>query len=624
MSFDYQKPKSAAKEVTVKGAKLEHVVLSTMKTISTIVGSTLGPGGQPVLIERFEHGMAPMVTKDGVTVFRSLGFDNPAAHVIMEAARDASVRTANEAGDGTTTATVLAEATVRLTSEYCKRNPKASPQRVVRQLEKLFRDDIAPMVADTSLTVDSGSPEGKKLLRGVAKISANGDEALADTVMECFDLVGDEGNVTITEVNGPSRYEVERIEGYPIETGYEDSCGKFYPKFVNDPGTQRCVMENPVFILYHGRITEIQTLFALCSAIGVMWQQGKYDKHNVVIFATGYSETVLGHLAFNFVTPDSINIFPMLVPKSPLSNGQLQFLQDMAAVTGADIFDPINKPLESFLLEDTELKGKEDVVSELAGYLGPGVKQFEATRFRATIVGHATGACEGEDGQVTTFEDQLVRRSDEIRTLMENPESKMDLELLQERLGKLTNGIAKLKVVGSSSGELREKRDRAEDAVCAVRGAIKMGVLPGGGWMLMNIARHLTARYPQDEVISQVLRPALEEPVMLLYRNCGFNDEEIEGLLKPVHAEIMRPTTKGPIVYDALEGKYVNAYEAAVLDSTPAVLEAIRNSLSIASLLGTLGGTVVFRRDAELERSEARDTQNFMRDANSNAADERP
>lgn len=624
--MEYQKPKSAAKDVTVKGPKLESLVLSTMKTISTIVGSTLGPGGQPVLIERFEHGMAPMVTKDGVTVFRSLGFDNPSSHVIMEAARDAAVRTANEAGDGTTTATVLAESIVRLTHAFCKENPKFSPQKVVRRLESVFRTVIQPAIQDDSFKVDSTTDDGKKLLRGVAKISANGDDALADVVMECFDLVGDEGNVTITEVSGPSHYEVERIDGFPIETGYEDSCGKFYPKFINDPGTQRCVLENPVFILFHGRITEIQTIIAICSAIGIMWQQGKYDKHNVVIFATGFSETVLGHLAFNFVSPDSINIFPMLVPKSPLTNGQLQFLQDLAAVTGAVIFDPINKPLEAFSLDDHELKGKADIIAELSGCLGPGLRQFEASRFRATIVGHATGECETETGEVTTFEDQLIKRADEIKQLMENPESALDKILLQERLGKLTNGIAKLKVVGSSNGELREKRDRAEDAVCAVRGAIKHGVLPGGGWTLLKLNMTLSEGYPDDEVVTRVLCPALLAPISLLYRNCGFNDEEIEEALKPVRKSIQKPSkTSGLLVYDALEGKYVNPYQEGILDSTPAVLEAIRNSLSIASLLGTLGGICVFQRDHELDRSEAKETQNFMRDANvEGEADSRP
>ncbi len=586
--MEYSKVKSAPKSIVTKGPGLNRIVLKTMETISSIVGATLGPGGQPVLIERFEHGLPALVTKDGVTVFRALGFDDPAAQTIMETARDASVRTASEAGDGTTTATILSEAIVRNIHRYCYQNKRVSPQRVVRHLEKTFRDHVEPAVKRLSRTVELGTDEGDRLLKAVAGVSSNGDSDLADAVMECFEITGDEGNVTILESSGSSRYEVEKIEGFSIAMGYEESCAKFYAKFINDPGTQRTIMEKPVFLLYHGRINEIQTVALLMEQVGSAWQTTQFN-HNVVLVATGFSETVLGNLAANFSYEGSINVFPLLAPMSPQSNGQLQFLMDVAAVTGAKILDPLNAPIEMASLDD----------------LGPGVAAFEASRFRSSILGYADATL-------------LEMRVDELKSGLESPESELDAILIRERIAKLAGGIAKLRVIGASNGELKEKRDRAEDAVCAVRGAIKHGCLPGGGWTLLKLCSVL----PKDDIIDQVLRTAFMEPFTRLLQNCGITEpEESRAIMEPILVGLQTDT---PIVYDFLERKHVNAYDSGILDSTPAVLEAIRSSISIASLLGTLGGTVVFKRDAALEREEAKATAAWLRDANTNPADERP
>lgn len=591
MSMSYQKVKSVSKNIRVKGASLEKMVLQTMKTISDIVGATLGPGGQPVLIERQEYNLPPMITKDGVTVFRSLGFDDPTAHAIMETARDASIRTASEAGDGTTTATVLAEAIVRHASQFNRLNPKVSPQKIVRRLEQAFSTVIEPLIKSLAIKADDWStPSGQSLLKSVAKISANGDQALADAVIECFKLVGDDGNVTIAEISGPSRYEVERIEGYPVQIGYEESCTKFYPKFINDAANQRCSMDAPVFLLYHGRITEIQSLVFILESIGRAWQTDQFP-HNVVVVATGFSESVLGHLAVNFAAADTINVFPLLVPQSPLPSGQLNFLEDISAVTGAKILDSLSLPLDQAELE----------------HLGRGCTQFEASRFRSTIIGKSN-------------EDEVILRVDELKHQAMNAASELDRIILQERVGKLTGGIAKLKVIGSSNGELKEKRDRAEDAVCAVRGAIKNGCLPGGGWTLLRVMNEL--KKTPDYIVDSVLLPSLFEPVRRLLSNCGLDEEEGQAILLPIIKNI---DSNGPVlVYDALENVHVDPVEGGVLDALPAVLEALRNSISNASLLGTLGGTVVFKRDLEVERNEAANASSFERSANMvNEADER-
>lgn len=601
--MEYQKVKSAPKAITVKGDALRKRVLGTMHTVSSIVGATLGPGGQPVLIERFEHGLPPLITKDGVTVMRSLGMSDATDHCIMEAARDAATKTANEAGDGTTTATILSEALVRHIDEYCKRNPHVSPQKVVRTLESTFKEIIEPEILSRSITVK----DDESLQKSVAKISANNEESLALAVMECFRAVGDEGNVTILERSGPTGYKVERLEGFPITMGYEQSCAKYYTAFINDAATQKVIMDRPVFLLYHGVINDVQPILPLLQKVGDELEkklQGigtEYEHYNVVIVATGFSPRVLGSLAHSSTQANSIRMFPLVVPLFASANGQRQFLDDVAAVTGAVVFDPLTNPVHKGELVD----------------LGPGVTTFESSRFRSMIIGRAEGEVPPNSqfaSEYATFEDRLLSRVADLEVLVENPESTIDGIWLQERIGKLTNGIAKLHVIGSSNGELKEKRDRAEDAVCAVRGAIKHGCLPGGGWMLLKLCSILPDTNP---VVRDVLKPALMVPVDRLLKNCGFNDVDIKGILEPVISGLRDGKA---IVYDAYEHRHGDPVELGVLDSTPAVLEAVRNAISIASQLGTLGGTVVFRRDEQFERTEAHNAQDFERNANLNEA----
>ena len=834
MAQTFAKVKSVGKQVLPRGDRLESLVLETMRIISTMVGGTLGPGGQPVLIERQEDNMPPIVTKDGVTVYSHLGFDDATAQVILEASRDAAVRTANEAGDGpqplwsqiltptgfiemkdvevgmdicgtngsvqqvvgvfpkgekeiveisfgdgqtvdccpdhlwtvitnsgetktltvkqifeslnkakedgtelsyftprtkvkysesdkvesakeyiehrssitenrpfefytsddeeahevevackilgkavrctsvvgfgsiphthsivesnehplgnkitqieflgsttemqcikvsnpdhlyitddfvvthnTTSATILAEAMVRLTHKYCKANPKASPQRVMRKLNDVFAKIIEPMVKSLATKATLGTEVGDKLLKSVACISANGDVQLADAVMQAFKIVGDDGNVTITEVSGPYAYEVERIEGYPIPgMGFEDSCGKYAMKFLNDPGNQRVFLEKPLFVIYHGKLTEIQTITNLMERIGGAWQDpDRSFRHNVILVATGFSESVLAQLAMNFAEMTTINVVPLLAPNSPMTGGQLGLLEDLSAFTGAKIFDPLNAPLESAQLEE----------------LGVFSKAFEMTRFRTTVfaeegpsagVDEAGNEIPGSPPNELPVLDQVVF----LTRRAEQAGSELDKQFLQERIGKLTGGIARLKVIGSSSSETRERRDRVEDAVCGVRGAIKHGCLPGGCWTLMKVCSELAKS--NDEVVNEVLIKALKTPLTKLLANCGFHNEEASEIIKGVTESASADAAAPKMVYDALEQKFVDAFEGGILDSLPAVLEAIRNSLSAAIILGTCGGTCVYQRDRAFDAEEAANNRAWLRSAEEgNPADNRP
>lgn len=595
----YAKAKDVGKVVLPAGKELTEKTLEVMQTVSRIVGNTLGPGGRPVLIERQEQGIPSFVTKDGVTVFKALSFDDPVKQEIMAAARDASIRTAVEAGDGTTTATVLAESIVRRTLDFCEKNPSVRPQKVVRRLEEIFRDFIEPEIDSKSFRASFDTEEGRAMLRAVAKTSANGDEALADVVMQCFDLVGDDGNVAIYEFSGPSKYEVEKMNGYPIYSGFEQSCDRFYGLFINDTANQRVILTKVQFLLYHGQINELQQIQKIIGAFGNRWQEDGTAPHNLVIIAQGFSESILGMLAVNFQHSDTINVFPLVIPTMPVQNGTMHFLQDVAAVTGATIFNPISNPIDTAELDD----------------LGFPVDQFEAYRTRSSIIVEVEQRDEStltqEEREIREIRESLIlERVDELKTQMEQAESRLDRNFLEERLAKVTGGIAKLKIYGTSNSEQREKRDRAEDAVMAVRGAIKHGVLPAGGWMLAYLWVKLSNIFRHDPIIQEVLIPSLKAPVYRILSNIGLNDQEIDSIISQLESNVLNGESQ---IYDAWEGRFVNAFEAGLLDSTPAVKEAIRNSLLIAALLGTLGGAVVFKRDREVDLAEARSVEEFMR-----------
>jgi chaperonin GroEL len=580
--MQHRKVQSTGKVVRL-GQVMDATIASTLATISRAVGCTLGPGGKTVIIERQEENMPPLVTKDGVTVFRSLGFEDPAAQAVMEASRDAAVRTANEAGDGTTTATVLAEAIYRHSRTYAKEHAAdhVSPQKIVRRLATAFADVAEPAIKSATISVPKDSAEAEQMLRAIARTSANGDDSLATAVMECFKMVGDEGNVTITEMSGPAKYEVERIEGYNVPHGWDDCCGKYSPKFINDPARQRLLYEKPTFIVYHGQLTEILSAVKILDAIVARWQENN-GRHNVVVVATGFSESVVAQFALNNGEKTSINVFPLRAPLSPVPGGQLSFLEDICAYTGAKMFDPINKSLDDFAPDLSDL--------------GENAYVFEAQRHRSLVAVDF-----GTDEEPSDAAILISERVEMIKAQMAQAPSDLDQRLMTERIGKLTGGIARLKVVGSSHGDIRERRDRAEDAVCAVRGAIQHGCLPGGGWGLLKVAFELGKL--NDPIVDEILCAALEEPVRLLFSNVGFSVPEVEDHLARVGLSATDGTHE---VYDALAHEWVDAVEAGLLDSAPAVCEAIRNSLSIAAQLATTGAIVVFPRDQELERGEAR------------------
>lgn len=573
-----KKVKSATKIFTSDMVNLEAIITRTMTRIERIVGSSLGPGGRNVIIESELPGIPNKNTKDGVTIFRSLGSADAYEHLIIEQTRDAAVQTVNEAGDGTTTATIISAALIKNIFDFCKEHRKYSPQKVTRLIQKMLSEDILPEIAKASIKITN---KNKGLLKKVATISANGDDEMATAVIDAFDKVGygSSSHVTIQELSGPSGYKVELVEGFPIQKGYEESIGKFHAAFINDQAHQRCILDTPLFLLFDGSITDIVQIQDILGRIGEAYVSGNSDFANVVIVAHKFSDQVLTNLALNFSNPGTINVVPLSTPVSPMVNSQLHFLMDLSAFTGAKIFD-MNNPLSQATSEE----------------LGMNMDRIEIYRFRTTIVG---------DSDPTNIE---VRASD-LETLKEQAESKIERMLIEERLGKLTRGIAKLQIYGSSNGELKEKADRAEDAVCAVRAAITDGCLPGGGRMLINLALHLQSKHMEDPVVNEVLVPSLFQPFFRLLENSGHNSDEIQEVINKMVVD-----TK--VVYDVSEEKFGDAKKLGLLDATKAVEQAIKNAVSISSVMGTLGGIIAFPRDHQLENQEAIAEQNFNRTLN--------
>ena len=584
-----RKVKTPAKMFTSDLEQLENTIVNAIDRVSGIVGRSLGPGGRNIIIESELPGIPNKNTKDGVSIFRALGSENAYEHLIIEQTRDVAIRTVNEAGDGTTTATIISSALIKNLFNFCKKNPKISPQKVTRLINKKMNEVMVPFIDNASIKINS---KNLQLLEKVAKVSSNGDTEMAKAVMDAFEITGfsSSSHVTIQELSGPSgTYDVNLVEGFPVDKGYEESIGKFHPAFINDQGNQKILLDKPLFILFDGKINDYNQINAMLQVIGSAYVEGRSEFKNVVIVAHSFSEQVLNILSFNMPNPGTINIVPLKAPISQLANSELHFLMDLSSFTGAKIYDMQN-PLDEFTEDDW----------------GADVEKIEIYRFRTTIVGNPD-------------EVNIEVRADEIRTQMKQSESKIEKILLEERLGKLTSGIAELKLFGSSTGELKEKADRAEDAVCAVRASINHGCLPGGCRVLVNLG--LLMRDEDDDVVQQVIVPSLFAPFYRLFENAGYSDDEIVAVL-----DKMMKNKKN--VFDVESGKFGDPKKLGIFDATLAVKQALINAVSISSVMGTLGGIIAFPRDGELERQEAKDVINHertLKDSNNfiNEADER-
>jgi chaperonin GroEL len=547
--------KSKAKNITADKAKIKEIVHGTIDKMATIVGATLGPGGRPVLIER--DTLSPLITKDGVTVAKSLGVDNAEANIIIDAAKEICLKTAKEAGDGTTTAIVLANAITKHGLNFLDSNPKYNPQRMVNELQDLYASVIVPYLRTNAIPV-----KGRAELVHVATISANGDKDIAVAAVDAVMAAGEDGHVLIEEAQG-NQLKVETMDGFIVTSGLKD-IGAVGRAFINDKALQQVKMDRGLIFLYDGTLNDLKVPSAIQTAIEGTELYGL----PIMVFAHGFADVVISKFAE--VTKGGYTVVPVKTPMSGVANSRSSFLLDMSAYTGASIYDP--GTIDNFI--------NTDAASGFGGFDSAKVGMYES------VV------------QAVPDSDRIDSRLAELKHLMDVSPSDFDKMHIKAAIGKLTGGISTIWVGGGSELEAREKRDRVEDAVEAVKSAIAEGIVPGGCAVQLTLA-YIINSHPNKKQSWNIMSTALTEPFDLLLNNCGENTQDIWPLLESEYV-----TQKGlpAKVFDASAHEIVDPMAAGIIEPAKVARVTIGNALSVAGLLVTLGGIVVSPRNTSLEQ----------------------
>jgi len=567
--------KSKAKSITADRTKIRDIVNQTINEMATVVGATLGPGGRPVIIER--DGLSPLVTKDGVTVARSLGVANAEANIIMESAKEICLRTAKQAGDGTTSAIVLANAITRHGNAFLEANPKYNPQRMVSELNYLYSSLIVPFLKDNAKPVKE-----RHELINVATISANGDSVIAKAAVDAVIAAGEDGQVLIEEAD-TSDIRVETIDGCVVTTGLKD-LGALGLAFINDRSGQQAKMDNGLIFLYDGTMNDLKVPAAIQQAVEGTDLYGR----PIIVFAHGFSDVVMDKFAKT--TKGGYNIIPLKTPLGGIANSRSMFLQDMAAYAGGIVQDP--GTIDAWISDDE----REDI---------EGFGTFETakvTLYEAFITSEVDS-------------DRLEQRINELKAIMQVAPNDREKMFVKAAISKLTGGVSTIWVGGGSELEAREKKARVEDAVEAVRSAIAEGIIPGGCGVHLVLS-DIIAKHVDAAPSWSIMVNALRAPFEMLLSNCGEDFADIWNILQ---GHVTDRTTPPTHIFDANAHKLVNAAEAGIIEPAKVCRVSLGNALSVASLLITLGGIVVTPRDFSLENQLAlsRDAFKSMMDPNS-------
>lgn len=549
--------KSKAKRIVSSIKDIKDIVESTMNDMATIVGATLGPGGRPVLIER--DGLSPLITKDGVTVAKSLGVDSAEANIIVDAAKEICLKTAKEAGDGTTTAIVLANSIIKHGTDFLMSNPKYNPQRMCNELNELYSTLIVPFLKDRAVKVKT-----REELVSVAKISANGDQRIAEAAVDAVIAAGEDGHVLIEEAQG-DQIKVETLDGFIVTSGLKD-IGSIGRAFVNDRANQQVKMDKGLVFLYDGTLNDLKVPGSIQQVVEGSNMYGL----PIVVFAHGFADVVLE--AFAKTTKGGYTVVPVKTPMSGVANSRSSFLLDMAAYCGATVYDP--GTIDRFVEEDRT----------------SGFGLFESAKI---------GMYESVVTSVPDT-DKLEARIAELKHLMEVSPSDFDKMHIKAAIGKLTGGISTIWVGGGSELEAREKRDRVEDAVEAVKSAIAEGIIPGGCATHLVLSK-MISNSPNKKPSWDIMAKALMEPFALLLGNCGESVEDVWSQMSQHIEECAMSRELPKTVFDANQHAFADAFQSGIIEPAKVCRVSIGNALSVASLLVTLGGIVVVPRDSNLE-----------------------
>jgi chaperonin GroEL len=497
--------------------------------LAEAVKTTLGPKGRNVALDK-KWG-APTVTHDGVTVAKEIELADPFENMGAQLLKEAATKTNDVAGDGTTTATVLAQAIV---NEGLKNVAAgANPMQLKRGIE-LAAQAVADSIRKNSIEV-----KGKEDIAHVASISA-ADSAIGDLIAEVMDKVGKDGVITVEESKGLA-FETEYVDGMQFDRGY------ISPYFITDAETMQAVLTNPYILIYDKKISSAQDIVPILEKLV---QTGKRD---LVIIAEDVDGEALATLVLNKLR----GTFNVIAIKAPgFGDRRKAMLQDIAVLTGATVItEELGRKLDSATIKDL---GRADKVS--------------STKDETTIV---NGAGSEED---------ITGRINQIKAEIENSTSDYDREKLQERLAKLAGGVAVIGVGAATETELKEKKHRVEDALSATRAAVEEGVVPGGGVALINAIdaiKDLKDDNPDINTGINIVRRALEEPMRQLARNAGK-----EGAI--IIDEVRRRRSEGGFIgYNVLTDQYEDMLKSGIIDPAKVTRSAVQNAASIAAMILT-------------------------------------
>lgn len=548
--------KSKAKDIIDDRKNINTIVSDTITKMANIVGRTLGPGGNPVLIDRGD--LAPLITKDGVTVAKSLGVADAAANIVVDACKEICINTATEAGDGTTTAIVLADALVSHGQDFLNTNPKYNPQKMINELKDAYEKVVVSFLEKNAIETTT-----EEQLQYVATISANGDTEIANAVVEAVSSAGDNGTVLITEGQGRNIV-VDTVDGFVITTGLKE-LGQIGPAFINDKAGQQVKMDAGRVFLYDGALNDLHVPAAIQDAIAD--DAGFTDGAPLVVFAHSFSDAVVDKFAKT--TKSGLTIVPVKTPRTGLPNGASMFLDDMAAYCGATVINVGN-------VEDLD----ED---DFGTFTEARVNMYESF-----IIG-------------TPELDSINKRVEQLKAIEEQAFSEMDRSWVRSAIAKLTCGVSTIVVGGTTDLEIREKKGRVEDAVEAVRSAIAEGIITGGCTTQLTLSKVLL-EHEEFKPSWTILSSALKAPFRLLLDNCG---EDVDSVWSALEIEIdaaVRDNRLPILAFDANNHKVDDPLTIGLIEPAKVCRVSINNALSVASLLTTLGGIVVVPRDAGMEQ----------------------
>src|ERR671918_484963 len=523
-------------EVKVEGE--EYLVLSARDVLAIVRGAK----GRNVVLDK-KWG-APTVTNDGVTIAKEVELEDPWEDLGAQLTKEVATKTNDVAGDGTTTATVLARAMVK----HGMRNVAAgaNPMALKRGIEK------AVEAAVESIQKRSRDVEGKEEIAHVAAISA-ADPEIGEVIAEALDKVGKDGVVTVEE-GQTFGMELEFVEGMQFDKGY------ISPYFVTDQERMETVLEEPYILLNQGKISSVQDLLPVLEKVA---QSGKA----LVLIAEDVEGEALATLVVNKIR----GTFSAVAVKAPgFGDRRKAMLQDMAILTGAQVVsEEIGAKLENVTLD---MLGR--------------ARRVVVTKDDTTIV-------EGAGDQ-----SEIQGRINQIKTEIDNTDSDWDREKLQERLAKLAGGVALIRVGAAPEVELKEKKHRIEDALSATRAAVEEGIVPGGGVTLIRAEESLDALKLQgDEATgARIVRSALSEPARLIAHNAG---HEGAVVVERIRAE------KEATGFDAARAEWVDLMKAGIVDPAKVTRSALQNAASIAALVLTTESAVVEKPEEEDEAAAA-------------------